>query len=61
MAAYLEGRHHPGELLRFLARWFTRQGAARICVNVEPSNAVARAFYARHGATELSGAVVRLE
>jgi len=41
-------------LLRLQARWFTQQGARKICVNVEPGNAVARAFYARQGATELN-------
>ena len=42
------------QLLRLQARWFTQQGARKICVNVEPGNAVARAFYAHHGATELN-------
>lgn len=41
------------ELLRCLARWFTEQQARKICVNVEPDNAPARAFYARHGAVVL--------
>jgi GNAT superfamily N-acetyltransferase len=41
------------ELLRLLARWFTHQGARRICVNVEPDNEGARAFYSGHGATSL--------
>jgi GNAT superfamily N-acetyltransferase len=41
-------------LLRCIARWFLEQGAARVCVDVEPSNAAARAFYARHGAEELN-------
>ncbi|HET9513254.1 MAG TPA: GNAT family N-acetyltransferase [Gemmatimonadales bacterium] len=54
VAPSYRGTEVAGELLRFLARWFTRQGAVRICVNVEPSNAAARAFYARHGATQLS-------
>jgi GNAT superfamily N-acetyltransferase len=43
-----------GQLLRLQARWFIQQGARKICVNVEPGNAVARAFYTRHGATELN-------
>lgn len=42
-----------GQLLRELARWFTEQGAGRICVDVEPGNAPARAFYKRHGAVDL--------
>jgi GNAT superfamily N-acetyltransferase len=40
-------------LLRAMARWFLEQGASRVCVDVDPSNAAARAFYARHGAAEL--------
>jgi ribosomal protein S18 acetylase RimI-like enzyme len=42
------------ELLRLLARWFVQQGAFRICVNVDPSNAAARAFYIRNGAGNLN-------
>ena len=42
------------ELLRWIARWFVEHEARRICVDVEPSNAVARAFYMRHGATGLN-------
>ncbi len=41
------------ELLALLADWFSEQNASRICVDVEPDNATARAFYARHGAVEL--------
>ena len=41
-------------LLRELAQWFVVRKAARICVNVEPSNTVARRFYTRHGAGELN-------
>ncbi len=41
-------------LLRHLAAWFSARGATRICVNVEPGNAQARRFYAKHGARELS-------
>ena len=40
-------------LLDLLGKWFVEQGARRICVDVEPSNSVARRFYARHGATDL--------
>jgi ribosomal protein S18 acetylase RimI-like enzyme len=40
-------------LLRRLAGWFRDQGAGRICVDVEPSNADARAFYSAHGAVDL--------
>jgi GNAT superfamily N-acetyltransferase len=42
------------ELLRLLARWFAEQNAARICVDVEPGNAIARRFYQRFGAVELN-------
>jgi GNAT superfamily N-acetyltransferase len=42
------------ELLRHLAAWFAGQKAARICVDVDPANATARAFYASHGATNLN-------
>lgn len=41
-------------LLARLSEWFTSQGAHRICVNVAPENAPARAFYAKHGADELN-------
>jgi ribosomal protein S18 acetylase RimI-like enzyme len=42
------------ELLRLLAAWFVKQKALRICVDVEPSNAVARRFYKRCGAEDLN-------
>ena len=42
------------ELLRWMARWFVDQEAFRICVDVEPDNARARAFYHRHGAERLN-------
>ncbi len=42
------------ELLRLLAGWFVEHKALRVCVDVEPSNAVARAFYTRHGAETLN-------
>lgn|SRR5579862_7661645 len=56
------------QLLRRLAEWFLAQdvgsmlgtalperglGARRICVDVEPTNRIARRFYARHGAIDL--------
>ena len=43
-----------GELLVRLAEWFALQDAHRICVNVAPENAPARAFYAKSGAQVLS-------
>ena len=42
------------ELLWLLAKWFVEQGALRVCVDVDPSNAVARAFYRLHRAEELN-------
>jgi ketosteroid isomerase-like protein len=40
-------------LLRQLAQWFADQGAARICVNLDPESAGARRFYVNHGAQPL--------
>ena len=40
-------------LVRVLAKWFVAQDALRICVDAEPSNTIARRFYARHGAEDL--------
>lgn len=42
------------ELLRLIAKWFVAQGALRVCVDVDPSNHVARAFYRLHRAEELN-------
>ena len=42
------------ELLRLLAGWFVEQNAFQLCVDLEPSNRVARAFYTRHGAETLN-------
>jgi ribosomal protein S18 acetylase RimI-like enzyme len=47
------GKNVATELLRLMAAWFVEQGARRVCVDVEPSNTVARAFYRRHGAADL--------
>ena len=47
------GRGIASELLRRLAEWFLQHDALRVCVDVEPSNQVARRFYARHGAEDL--------
>ncbi|HKV26778.1 MAG TPA: GNAT family N-acetyltransferase [Candidatus Acidoferrales bacterium] len=41
------------ELLRLLAGWFAEQKASRICVDVDPANAVTQSFYRRHGAEDL--------
>ena len=43
-----------GELLVRLAGWFGEQKARRVCVDVEPGNSVARAFYGKYGAVELN-------
>ena len=42
------------ELLRRLALWFARNEAKRVCVDVDPGNAPARAFYTRNGAAPLN-------
>jgi len=41
-------------LLRALATWFGSREARRICVDGEPQNAPARAFYQQHGAEDLN-------
>ncbi len=41
-------------LLRELADWFAAYNAHKICVDVQPRNADARAFYTRHGAEPLN-------
>jgi GNAT superfamily N-acetyltransferase len=43
-----------GELLQRLAKWFVKQKARRICVDVDPANVPARRFYAKHGAKPLN-------
>jgi GNAT superfamily N-acetyltransferase len=48
------GNGIAAELLRRLAAWFVAQNALKICVDVQPSNSVARKFYRRHGAEELN-------
>ena len=42
------------QLLRELADWFASNNAHRVCVDVQPRNAAARAFYTRHGAEPLN-------
>ncbi len=42
------------ELLALLAGWFKDHKASRICVDVVPGNATARAFYSRYGAVDLN-------
>jgi GNAT superfamily N-acetyltransferase len=40
-------------LLLVLASWFDEKGAKRICVDADPENPTARAFYRKHGAQDL--------
>ncbi len=47
------GRGIASQLLYCLAEWFAAHDAQRVCVDVEPSNEVARRLYARHGAEDL--------
>jgi len=42
------------EMLRELADWFASHNARRICVDAQPRNMDARAFYASHGADPLN-------
>jgi len=42
------------ELLLKLATWFVGQGARRICVDADPENPTARAFYRKNGAEDLN-------
>lgn len=42
------------ELLLKLASWFADHGARRICVDADPDNPAARAFYRKHGAEDLN-------
>lgn len=41
-------------LLTLLAEWFVKQNALKICVDVQPSNTVARKFYRKRGAQDLN-------
>ena len=41
------------QLLFGLAEWFLAHDVHGVCVDVDPSNQVARRFYARHGAQDL--------
>ena len=42
------------ELLLVLASWFAEKGAKRMCVDADPENPTARAFYRKHGAQDLN-------
>jgi ribosomal protein S18 acetylase RimI-like enzyme len=54
VAADKRGSGIAAELLRLLAGWFVAQKAVKICVDVQPTNTVARKFYRRHGAEDLN-------
>lgn len=43
-----------GRMVGALARWFEGHGIRRVCVDVDPDNERARAFYSAHGAGELN-------
>lgn len=48
------GQGIAGKLLTTIAAWFVSQNALRVCVDVEPTNAIARSLYAKHGAVPLN-------
>jgi GNAT superfamily N-acetyltransferase len=48
------GKGIATELLRELAGWFDSYNARKICVDAQPGNADARAFYTSHGAEPLN-------
>jgi GNAT superfamily N-acetyltransferase len=48
------GQGVASDLLRQLSDWFITCNAHKICVDVQPRNADARAFYTRHGAEPLN-------
>jgi ribosomal protein S18 acetylase RimI-like enzyme len=52
--ANFRGSGVASELLKLLAQWFVEQGALKICIDVEPTNATAQRFYRRHGAENLN-------
>ena len=41
-------------LIQRLAQWFIENQAKKVCIDVQPTNLVARKFYCRHGATDLN-------
>jgi GNAT superfamily N-acetyltransferase len=43
-----------GQLIVMLATWFVEQQALRVCIDVKPGNAAARALYAKCGARPLN-------
>lgn len=42
------------ELLLVLASWFADKNAKRVCVDADPENPTARAFYRKNGAEDLN-------
>lgn len=49
----VRGSGVAGRMLWALAEWFEGHGVRRVCVDVDPGNERARAFYARYGALVL--------
>jgi ribosomal protein S18 acetylase RimI-like enzyme len=47
------GQGIASELFLRLTKWFVKHEALYICVDVEPTNEIARRFYARYGAEDL--------
>lgn len=43
-----------GQLIVMLATWFVEHQALRVCIDVKPENAAARALYAKYGAGPLN-------
>ena len=54
VSADRRGQGVATELLRELAGWFASHNAHRICVDVQPRNHTARAFYIRNGTEPLN-------
>ncbi len=54
VVAEQRGTGVAAELLRRLAKWFVKQKARRVCVDVDPANAPARRFYTKYGAHTLN-------
>jgi len=54
VAADRRGQGIASALLRRLAAWFEELQAKQVCVDADPENPTARAFYFRHGARSLN-------
>lgn len=53
VASAHRGQGIAGQMLLPMAAWFAEQQVFRVCVNVAPENAAARALYAKYGAQPL--------